>query len=198
VIHGWDRLCEETDELGAGVGFRRADLAPAAGEAELPGGAQVWRSSFATILLVPVAASGDHFLASARDAAAAWMREHLEDEEGRGNLLDGYLLLALPEPPPQDSSVVGETEQDPYTCRKHVLWAAGEDGSWRPRLLCVTTLGLPEAVSPPALVAGMALPAPAAYALELWERFGSAARVAEEIHAAAAHAAQEEIAAHAG
>lgn len=198
MIHGWDRLCDETDELGASVGFRRADPAPAAREAELPEGARVWRSSFATILLVPVAASGDQSLASACDAAAAWVREHLEDEEGGGNLLDGYLLLALPEPPPQDSSVVGEIEQDPYTCRKHVLWPAGEGGSWRPRLLYVTTLGLPDAVFPPALVAGVALPAPAAHALELWERFGSAARVAEEIHGAAAQAAEEETAAHAG
>lgn len=198
MIHGWDRLCSETDELGASVGFRRADPAPAVREATLPGGARVWRSSFATILLVAVQVSDAHGLMSASHAAAAWMREYLEDEEGRGHLLDGYLLLALPEPPPQDSSVVCEIEQDPYTCRKHVLWPDAEDGSWRPRLLCVTTLGLPDAVSCPALVAGVALPPRAAHALELWEKFGSAARVAEEIHKAAAQAAEEEIAEHAG
>ena len=198
MIDGWDRLCGETDELGASVGFRRREIVPTPGEMKFPEGAQLWRSSFATILLVPVSVAGDHALASARDAAAAWMREHLDDEEGRGNLLDGYVLLALPESPPLNSSVVGEIEQDPYTCRKHVLWPAGEGGSWRPRLLCVTTLGLPEAVPPPSVLGGVALPAPAAYALELWERFGSAARVAEEIHATAAQAAEEEITAHAG
>lgn len=173
--------------MSVGLGFLEAGPPEPAGEAELLARATTWRSPFATLLVVPVE-SVEATLSRVTAAGEAWLRDHIDAEEMQGRLVDGYLLIAAPRRPSgAAASAVDEVEQNPYTCRKHVLWP--EDDSWRGRLLRVTTLSLPD--PPPAVMMGAEaeLPLAAERVLELYRRSGSTDEAVENLRTYAAQVA---------
>lgn len=173
--------------MGAGLGFVAAGPPELAGEEELLARASTWRSPFATLLLVPVD-SLEATLPRATAAGEAWLRDHIDAEEMQGRLLDGYLLIAAPRPPSGPvASAVDEVEQNPFTCRKHVLWPEGD--SWRGRLLRVTTLSLPDPPPPMKMGAEAELPPAAERILEIYRRSGSTDRAVENVRAYATRVA---------
>ena len=100
---------------------------------------------------------GDY--ASVEHAAAqgqAWFDEVLvrKERSSLGGLIDGYLVLALPEPPEVDArEKIRRLELSSQVCRKHIIWPstpadqAHEPGLWQ-RVADITVLGLPETSAP--------------------------------------------------
>ncbi len=82
----------------------------------------------------------------------------LRQEQKQATVIDGYLMLILPESPDKRlRAYIREVEMDTAVCRKHVVWpepGARPEEKWR-RIFKVTALGLPPT---PALLRGAQMP----------------------------------------
>jgi hypothetical protein len=142
----FDQLGRTIDEYASSVGFSRTIAPSRADEIETPAGAALWSADYAKLLLWPATSASGADLSSALHDAVAWFDVVLSQAEvsGRGPV-DGYLALALPSKPDDESclDLVRVIESSPRVCRKHVIWPDQEaEGSWR-GLLSITVLGLP-------------------------------------------------------
>lgn len=116
--------------------------------------ARIWRSPYALLALWPVPESIEERLEVAHAEGEAWMEKQLRAAEAAGEVLDGYLVLCLPKPPPDSMwHLVAQIEQDPRFCRKHIVWVG--EHLMSERILRVTSIGLP-----PSLVATGPAPYP--------------------------------------
>jgi len=153
----WTSASEQLNELCIKVGLDRAPDLPSPGIAiSAPAGTALWSSSYALVLLWPCR-GGDY--ASVEHAAAqgqAWFDEVLvrKERSSLGGLIDGYLVLALPQPPEVDArEKIRRLELSSQVCRKHIIWPSTpvdqshEPGLWQ-RVADITVLGLPEASAP--------------------------------------------------
>ncbi|TXC74323.1 hypothetical protein FSZ31_06400 [Sphingorhabdus soli] len=133
-LHELGKRCET-------VGLRRAEPTH---DMPLPDGAAMWTSSYATLLLWPVASVETHVLEEAEITGQDWLDENLALKEG-GSLTDGYLVLALPSPP-SEIGVIREIEQSTMVCRKHVIWFEElNDLSWK-GVEKITVIALPQPI----------------------------------------------------
>jgi hypothetical protein len=141
-----------------------------------PDGVALWSSTYARLLLWPCPANDAAAVDAAADAGQRWFDEVLVAGERRagGRPIDGYLVLALPEPPKEDAREdVRRVELSAQVCRKHLIWPSNakdadhETVPWR-RVADVTVLGLPNAE----IVLGAELQWPAidTEAKALWEQ----------------------------
>ncbi|BBK44289.1 hypothetical protein STVA_43090 [Allostella vacuolata] len=139
------------DALCIKVGLARivqlSDLKAAA----VPDGVALWSSTYAQLLLWPCPASDAAAVDAAADAGQRWFDEVLVagEQHAGGNPIDGYLVLALPEPPDEEArDDVRRLELSAQVCRKHLIWPSTADDPdhetvpWR-RVADVTVLGLP-------------------------------------------------------
>ncbi|WP_370192560.1 MULTISPECIES: hypothetical protein [Aurantimonas] len=149
---------DQLETLCVKVGLVRSQMIPATnGFPPEAAEACLWSSDYAQLLLWPCFASD---VASIEDAARkgqAWLDEVLVEKEqnARGQPIDGYLVLALPERPSDDAREdVRRLELSAQVCRKHLIWpselsnAGHEPNRWA-RVADVTVLGLPDAEEAP-------------------------------------------------
>lgn len=153
----WTSAREQLNELCVKVGLHCVPDLPSPGiEISAPTGTTLWSSSYAFVLLWPCH-GGDYV--SVEQAAArgqAWFDEVLVRSEQRslGGLIDGYLVLALPEAPSADArDEIRRLELSSQVCRKHLIWPSSprdhyHDPSQWLRVADITVLGLPEASAP--------------------------------------------------
>jgi hypothetical protein len=153
----WTAAREQLNELCVKVGLDRTPDIPSPGIAiSAPAGTTLWSSSYALVLLWPCR-GGDYV--SVEQAAAqgqAWFDEVLvrKERSSPGGLIDGYLVLALPQAPEEDArEKIRRLELSAQVCRKHMIWPSTpadhnhETGLWQ-RVADITVLGLPEASAP--------------------------------------------------
>jgi hypothetical protein len=153
----WTSAREQLNELCVKVGLDRTPELPSPGIAiSAPEGTALWSSSYALVLLWPCG-GGDYV--SVEQAAAqgqAWFDEVLvrKERSSLGGLIDGYLVLALPQAPEEDArEKIRRLELSAQVCRKHMIWPSTpadhnhETGLWQ-RVADITVLGLPEASAP--------------------------------------------------
>lgn len=153
----WTSAREQLNELCVKVGLDRTPVLPSPGIAiTTPVGTTLWSSSYALVLLWPCS-GGDYV--SVEQAAAqgqAWFDEVLVQNErlSLGRLIDGYLVLALPQAPEVDArEEIRRLELSAQVCRKHMIWPSTpadhnhETGLWQ-RVADITVLGLPDAAAP--------------------------------------------------
>lgn len=133
---------------------REAQLPGLAQVAEVPAGAALWSSSYAKLLLWPVASNEGEVIARATDEGEGWLDALLtHSERSAATPLDGYLVLALPAAPaPEADEQIRKVELSASICRKHLVWPSSAEalaagaGPWA-RVADVTMLGLPDAIT---------------------------------------------------
>lgn len=161
---------------------RAVGLAPVEIATTSPVGARLWTADYAALLFWVGTADS---LRDATVAGEAWLAEYLaKEEQCRGaRVVDGYLLVALPQPAKDDdAALVRAIELSTQICRKHVIWPE-DNGAWL-RIDEVTVLGLPPGVT--SASGEPAWPSLTAEAASLWaaiQRLGA-------VRAAAAEAAR--------
>jgi hypothetical protein len=164
------------DPLCAKVGLMRTRHFPNIAHAAIaPEGVALWASSYARLLLWPCPANTAVAVAAAASAGQRWFDEVLVSGERAtaGRPLDGYLVLALPEPPEDEAREdVRRLELSAQVCRKHLIWPSNTEDAdhetvqWR-RVADVTVLGLPDAEIAPGTE--LQWPSIDAEAKALWE-----------------------------
>lgn len=182
----------EVDLLCTNVGLKRlAQLPEFDHVAAAPDGVALWASTYARLLLWPCAANDMAAVDAAADVGQRWFDEVLVagERHAGGHPIDGYLVLALPEPPEEEAREdVRRLELSSQVCRKHLIWPSkAEDPDhetvpWR-RVADVTVLGLPLAEVIPG--AELQWPPIDTEAKALWEELDaigvSAALLGEEV-----------------
>jgi hypothetical protein len=164
-----DRLCIK-------VGLTRmVELPDFAHAAAAPEGVALWSSNYARLLLWPCPSNDALAVDAAADAGQRWFDEVLVSGERHagGRTIDGYLVLALPEPLKEEAREdIRRHELSAQVCRKHLIWPSNADEAdyetfpWR-RVADVTVLGLPNAEIVPG--AELQWPAIDTEAKALWE-----------------------------
>jgi hypothetical protein len=142
----------QLDGLCCKVGLRFTEGLPESKSGIVaPRGTALWSSSYAYLLLWPLASTEPSAIRHGASEAEGWFDEVLERLEASSleRAIDGYLVLALPQAPADDArEEVRRIELSSQICRKHLIWpgAAGEEDAdvWR-RIADVTVLGLPDA-----------------------------------------------------
>ena len=141
----------QLDELCCKVGLSRAEAIPRSRlEIQIPATAMLWSGAYAHILLWPLEATSATSLGAEANVAEGWFDDFLSSREGKSSrrALDGYLVLALREPPSShEEDAVRRIEQSPRMCRKHLIWPNTSEHStdaWH-GITDITVLGLPEA-----------------------------------------------------
>lgn len=146
---------EALEQLCARVAMaRQTELPRLADVAEPPAGAALWSSSYAQLLLWPVASNEGEVIARATDEGEGWLDAVLAQAERSPAIpLDGYLVLALPAAPaPQADDEIRKVELSASICRKHLVWPSSSEAlakgaePWA-RVADVTMLGLPDAIT---------------------------------------------------
>jgi hypothetical protein len=145
---------------------------------DLPPGGEAWLSEHAWMLLWPVDDASSFTIKQAWRDAERHLDEVIPDEVATGgSVIDGYVVLALPERPTGDDALamIREAELSPHICRKHVVWRDDEandedDGgasgrAWR-NVDTITVLSLPNVTPSAGRVAFPQLPADAAALLD--------------------------------
>ena len=129
---------------------------------ELPAEAdgRIWAGRYAQIALCIVKECSIGAIVDAKESWQQKLDESLvRQEQANLTVIDGYLVLALPDPPDDGlRTQIRQVEMDTFICRKHLVWPEKGDTPeemWR-RLFKVTVLGLPP--SPP-LSGGPNMPA---------------------------------------
>ena len=135
---------QEMDALCRDVRLDRRDdgLASAVSGVDVPEGAALWEGTYAAVLLWP--GGNGTGLDEAAIAGQSWLDERIYARETRTSPIDGYLVLAISEPPSTAATaLVTRIELSTQVCRKQVIWpsAAAEMG-WR-GLTGVSVLGFP-------------------------------------------------------
>ena len=138
----------EMDALCADVRLRRRDapLADLGAEVETPEGATLWEGTYAAVLLWPCVEDG---LDDAAIDGQSWLDELLSKRETRDRPIDGYLVLALAEPPSAgaEGGTVARVQASTQVCRKQVIWPAEAGGTEWSGLAGVSVLGFPASVA---------------------------------------------------
>lgn len=144
----------QLDMLCSRVGLKFAKELPATQSGlTLPPGAALWSSSYAYLLLWPLQGIEPVAIARGASEAEGWFDEVLSSFEAghSGRPIDGYLVLALPQPPQDDAKDdIRRLELSARICRKHLIWPAEATNvqslsePWC-RVADVTVLGLPDA-----------------------------------------------------
>jgi hypothetical protein len=152
------RARDQLNVLCIKVGLIQGQEIPTAeGLAPPPEGTELWSSDYAKLLFWPCGASDVDSIEESARQGQAWFDEVLVESEqsARGRPIDGYLVLALPNPPGDDAREdVRRLELSAQVCRKHLIWPAQpadagyEPGLWR-RVADVTVVGLPDAEDAP-------------------------------------------------
>lgn len=153
----WASAADQLNRLCIKVGLDRTLQLPVPEIAiATPEGAALWSSSYARVLLWPCAGGDLGAVEQAAAQAQAWFDEILVQAErtSYGGLIDGYLVLALPEPPEDVArEEIRRLELSAQVCRKHLIWPSTptehnyEPSLWQ-RVADITVLGLPEASAP--------------------------------------------------
>ncbi len=136
-------------------------------------GGRIWGSSYAHIALCIV---GDGTAGSLLAALDRWQLKLdellMKQEMENSTVIDGYLILAIPESPGDElRGVIRRVEMDTSICRKHVVWPEPGETSeerWR-RVFKVTALGLPPS---PGLAKGADFPVLDGLQKTIWDRIG--------------------------
>jgi len=145
---------QQLDVLCRKVGLHAAAQLPQSEQAITPPGATaLWSSAYAHLLLWPVGGVSRELIERSANEAEGWFDEFLGQAEAAssGPLLDGYLVLALPQTPAGDAAdEIRKLELSSRICRKHLIWPAIAENGVPPaepwcRVADVTVLGLPEA-----------------------------------------------------
>lgn len=136
----------------------------------LPPGGEAWLSEHAWMLLWPVDDASSITIKQAWHDAERHLDELIPDEVATGgSVIDGYVVLALPERPTGDDALamIREVELSPHICRKHVVWRDGgaNGGAWR-NVDTITVLSLPNVTPSAGRVAFPQLPTDATALLD--------------------------------
>ncbi len=150
----WTSAQEQLNELCVKVGLHRTSDLPSPGIAiSAPSGATLWSSPYALVLLWPCRGNDYVSVEQAAAQGQAWFDEVLvgKEQSSSGGLIDGYLVLALPQAPEEEArEKIRRLELSSQVCRKHMIWPSTpadyghEPGLWQ-RVADITVLGLPEA-----------------------------------------------------
>ncbi len=142
---------------------------------------RIWGSHYAQIALCIVGDCAVDSLLSAMEKWQLKLDELLMNQEMENStVIDGYLILAIPESPEDElRGVIRRVEMDTSVCRKHVVWPEPGDTpevKWR-RIFKVTALGLPPS---PGLAKGADFPVLDGLQKRIWDEIGDmgAARAA--------------------
>lgn len=137
----------------------------------------LWASEYARLMVVQLTGALD--LEEAR-RAEDWLLQHIRSAEREtGRLLDGYLVVALPQAPEGEfAATLRDEERDRRGCRKFVVWPEGEE-AWA-GLERVTVLGLPGGGGLAAPAAPPSLPSFADRLLQ-WDEKGTMAEVKAQL-----------------
>ncbi|HYF89779.1 hypothetical protein [Azospirillum sp.] len=135
-----DMLTARIDALARPVALREADEAHPA-RSILPPGGRAWVGTYAWLIVWPIVEPTPTFIDTQCAEAERRVDEALKEFTDRNEVIDGYVVLALPEPPtPTIRAVVRRAELGTRICRKHVVWWNGED--WA-QMDTITLVGLP-------------------------------------------------------
>lgn len=134
-------------ELALKVGFERAEIPSLRDAPKIPSGTELWKSSYALMIVVPLESSNVEDTAGVAQIAQEWLDLACMAEEQRHRpVVDGYILFLLASAPSKELEArIRELELDPTACRKHFAWPyAAEDPDlvWG-RIYRVTPLGIP-------------------------------------------------------
>jgi len=141
---------------------------------DLPPEGEAWLGEHAWMLLWPVDDASSFTIEQAWHDAERHLDEVIPDEVATGgSVIDGYVVLALPERPADDDALamIRKAELSPHICRKHVVWRddkaddkandGSDGGAWR-NVDTITVLSLPNVTASAERVAFPPLPADAA------------------------------------
>jgi hypothetical protein len=146
---------KQLDLLCRKVGLEMAQALPTTKDAvQTPPFAALWSGDYAHVLLWPLSGISPASIEKSASEAEGWLDDLLSGYEGKspGRTIDGYLVLALPQPPGDDAKEeIRRLELSTRICRKHVIWPTVGQNDEHPaepwcRVADVTVLGLPEAV----------------------------------------------------
>lgn len=141
---------------------------------DLPPEGEAWLGEHAWMLLWPVDDASSITIERAWHDAERHLDELIPDEVATGgSVIDGYVVLALPERPTGDDALamIREAELSPHICRKQVVWRDdeandGDDGgAWR-NVDTITVLSLPNITPSAGRVAFPQLPTDATALLD--------------------------------
>ena len=131
---------------------------------------RIWGGSYAQIALCRVGECSVDSMVSAKETWQQRLDESLTRQEKQySTVVDGYLILALPECPGGTMwDDIRHVELDTSVCRKQVVWpeqGKGPEEKWR-RIFKVTALGLPPS---PELPGGAKMPVLNERQKSLWD-----------------------------
>jgi hypothetical protein len=167
--------CVELESLCNKVGLQKTLPLPSVEHSQSPEGTTLWSSGYASLLLWPSTASDAETINIEAARAQSWFDEVLTNRENNTsrNLIDGYLILALPSPPEDTAKEeVRRLEISAQVCRKHIIWqdntSLNEETQkkWL-RLADITVLGLPDVTN--AVVEGLYWPNIDSEAQAVWD-----------------------------
>lgn len=177
-------LITKVKELANQTGFAEGSIPESLKERWSPG--NLLMASNYAILIVGFAEEN-----SSKSVSDTWMGlqsavgEMLLTFEKDGMLIDGYLIVALPERPDEAlHASIREMELNTSVCRKHVVWPLDtSDKKWDNRLRYVTVLGLPANTGIPNsnLESKKSLPPKAKEVLDLYDKGESYKAILEYI-----------------
>jgi hypothetical protein len=142
-----DRALELLDSLAKQVGFENAALPKLEQAPEIPALSRLWVAPYAQLLDIQSEPTEDALRAAAQRGQEWLDLACMRTERKTENVVDGYLLILLTNPPEKSVQVViRELELDPTACRKHFAWpepsAEDDDLIWA-RIFRVTAIGIP-------------------------------------------------------
>lgn len=183
------------DELTSRVGLSRYQGALNLGDGSIPPESiTVWLGSHA--VLAVCFADPDHAaFDEATSGCVRWLADILDGwRHRRGRLFDGYLVMALRQPPEETQRAhLKQFELATNVCRRHVIWPEAL-GDWSRRISEIAVLGLPTAgtVTPPEIEVD--LPDPAQQCLAWFSDSGAnIVRVFEKLEVKAEAEAETEV-----
>ncbi len=136
-------------------------------------GGRIWAGRYAQIALCIARDGTVDSLLSVLEGWQLKLDELLMKQEMENStVIDGYLILAIPESPGDElRGVIRRVEMDTSICRKHVVWPEPGDvpeERWK-RIFKVTALGLPPS---PGLTKGADLPVLDGLQKIIWDEIG--------------------------
>ncbi len=164
-MNDYPELMDLIDKYAKAVGIDQKCTATAGG--------RIWAGRYAQIALCIVGDAAVGSLLSSLDGWQLKLDELLTKQEMENStVIDGYLILAIPESPGDElRGVIRRVEMDTSICRKHVIWPEPGDTSeerWR-RIFKVTALGLPPS---PGLTKGADFPVLDGLQKIIWDESG--------------------------